>query len=231
MLRTISLLAIGAAMFSGCHPAPVTGPHTQCRAWQNIDFSQLPAHLNDDPRGPLLEDIWKDWANTENGVVWEADSAISAVHFISYPGGLTTVPEVREIIGRRSRAGWEIHARSAPAILPQPPQWTEWRRVRLTSQGESKLNSILGDPCFWAAPRFLESEVRLVNGRGDSRPDGPSTGYDVTNGDRRWGGWHFSWSLGPQGQLRSLLLAEAFGLQEWVDDDIGPEGWFDWPNG
>jgi hypothetical protein len=230
MMRTTFLLAVAAAMVSGCHSASTIVTPAQCPAWQNIDFSGLPTHLNDDPHDPLLENIWADWANTESGVVWGAGSPTSAVHFITSPGGLTTDPTVREIIGRQSPAGWEIYARSTPSNPAERPHWTDWRRVRLSSNGERKLTAILRDPCFWAAPRFLEGEVHLLNGRGDARPDGPSTGYDVTHGDRRWGGWHFSWSVGPQGQLRSLLLAEAFGLPEWVDDDIGPDGWFDWPS-
>lgn len=221
-MRAIILLAAGAAMIAGCHSTPATVTPAQCPAWRNVDFSALPTHLNNDPLEPLLEDFWKGWANAENGIVWDVDDPISTVHFTTSPGGLTTDPTMREVAGRQTRAGWEIYARSTPANSPQELRWTEWRRVRLTPQGERKLDSILRDPCFWAAPRFLEGEVRLLNGRDDLRPDGPSTGYDVTHERQHWGGWHFSWSLGPQGQLRSLLLAEAFGLPEWVDEDIGP---------
>lgn len=157
-------------------------------------------------------------------------SPTSSVHFITWPGGLTTDPTVREVVGRQSADGWEIYARSGTAPGLQEQRWTDWRRVQLTPRGKKRLTAILEDQCLWSAPRFLDGEVRLLNGRGDARPDGPSTGYDVTRGNRRWGGWHFSWSVGPPGQLRSLLLSETFGLPEWVENDIGPDGWFDWPS-
>lgn len=230
MIRTIALLTVGLTVVSGCDSVTTAVTPAQCSAWQNIDYSELPTHLNDDPLDPRMEDFWRNWADTESGVSWNADNPNSTVHFITSPGGLTTDPTIREVIGRQSAAGWEIYARSTPANSPEHLSWTDWRRVRLTSPGEKRINSVLNDPCFWVAPRFLDGEVRLVNGRGDARPDGPSTGYDVTRGKQRWGGWHFSWSLGPQGQLRSILLAEAFGRPEGIDDDIGPNGWFDWPN-
>lgn len=227
-MRAISALAVGAVLVTGCQPAAKTVSPAQCPAWRNIDFSKLSEHQNGDPNAPLWEDVWKNWANAETGIVWGADRPTSVVHFITYPGGLTIDPVVREVVGRQTEAGWRIYARSSSGHAPRP-QWTEWRSIRLTTDGERRLNSILADPCLWAAPRFLDSEVRLLNGRGDSRPDGPSTGNDLTKGDRHWGGWHFSWLVGPQGQLSALLLGEAFGLPEWVDEDIGPEGWFDWP--
>lgn|GEM_PF-4666303 len=229
-MKTKMLLVIVLMGVSGCRQATPTVTPEQCSAWQNIDYAALPTHLNDDPHDPLFEDVWKNWANTESGVSWSTHNPISTVHFVTSPGGLTMDPTIREVIGRQSAAGWEIYARSTPANSPQVLKWTDWRRVHLTSQGERSISSVLNDPCFWAAPRFLDGVVRLKNGRGDDRPDGPSTGYDVTYGNRRWGGWHFSWSIGPQGRLRSLLLAEAFGLPEWVDEDIGPNGWFDPPD-
>lgn len=228
MMRAITLSAIGLTMIVGCHSATTEVTPTQCPAWRNIDYSELPTHLNDDALEPLLEDIWKNWAETESGILWGADNPISTVHFTTSPGALTTDPTVREIIGRRSSAGWEVYARSASSASSQQLQWTDWRRVVLTTKGDRTLNSILADPCFWVAPRFLDGMVLLLNGRGDARPDGPSTGYDVTHGERRWGGWHFSWSVGPQGRLRSILLMEAFGLPEWSEDEIGPDGWFEW---
>jgi len=230
MIRKIALLTIGLSVVSGCGSVTNAVTPAQCSAWRNIDYSELPTHLNDDPLDPLIEDVWRKWADTDSGVSWSTDDPNSTVHFITSPGGLTTDPTIREIIGRRSAAGWELYARSSPANSPWRLSWTDWRRVRLTSRGEKSINAVLDDPCFWIAPRFLDGAVRLLNGRGDARPDGPSTGYDVTRGDQRWGGWHFSWSLGPQGQMRSILLAEAFGLPESVDDDIGPDGWFDWSN-
>lgn len=230
MVKASWLMPISVALLSACHPGHDIQSAAQCPAWKNIDLSDLPTNLNNDPSDPFLEDIWSGWANEQNSIVWKTASPTASVHFITSPGGLTTDPTVREIVGRQSADGWEIYARSGTAPGGQGQRWTDWRTVRLTPRGSGRLTAILGDPCLWVAPRFLADEVRLLNGRGDARPDGPSTGYDVTQGNRRWGGWHFSWSVGPPGQLRSLLLSEAFGLPEWVEDDIGPDGWFDWPS-
>ena len=230
MVRSSWLMAISLAFLSACHAGRDVQSAAECPAWKNIDFSHLPTHLNNDPDDPLLNDIWSAWANASNGIAWKTASPISSVHFITSPGGLTTDPVTREVLGRQSAGGWEIYARSGSAPGWRDQQWTDWRPVHLTPRGSDRLAAILRDPCLWVSPRFLETEVRLLSGRGDSRPDGPSTEYDVMQGNRRWGGWHISWSLGPPGQLRSLLLAEAFGLPEGVDADIGPDGWFDWPS-
>ena len=230
MVRASGSMAISVALLSACQSGHGIQSAAQCPAWKNIDLSALPTNANNDPSDPRLEDIWSRWANEQNSIVWKTVSPTSSVHFITSPGGLTTDPTVREVVGRQSADGWEIYARSGTAPGWQEQSWTDWRAVRLTPRGNERLAAILGDPCLWLAPRFLEGEVRLLNGRGDARPDGPSTGYDVTQGNRRWGGWHFSWSAGPPGQLRSILLSEAFGLSEWVEDDIGPDGWFDWPS-
>lgn len=230
MVKASGLIAISVALLSACHQGRDIQSAAQCPDWKNIDLSALPTNLNNDPSDPLLEDIWSAWANEQNSIAWNTLSPTSSVHFITLPGGLTTDPTVREIVGRQSADGWEIYARSGTAPGWQEQRWTDWRSVQLTPRGKERLTAILEDQCLWSAPRFLDGEVRLLNGRGDARPDGPSTGYDVTQGNRRWGGWHFSWSVGPPGQLRSLLLSEAFGLPEWVEDDIGPDGWFDWPS-
>lgn len=221
---------IGLALLSGCHPDGSVKAASQCPAWRNIDLSALPTHSNNDPDEPLLEDGWSAWANEPNGIAWKTVSPTSSVHFITTPGGLAIDPTVREVAGRQAASGWEIYARSGTAPGWQEQRWTDWRSVQLTPRGSERLNAILEDPCLWSAPRFLDQQVRLLNGRGDSRPDGPSTGYDLTRGNHSWGGWHFSWSVGPPGQLRSLLLAEAFQSAEWAEDDIGPDGWFDWPD-
>jgi hypothetical protein len=229
-MRLAIMLMTGAALISGCSPTPVSIDPKECPAWRSVDYSELPTHLNDDPQGPLLETLWKAWASEETSVSWSTDTPRSTIHFTTSAGGLTTDPTIREVIGRRGDSNWEIYARSTPIGPPHPTQWTAWRRVNLTASETLKLDSILADPCFWVAPRFLDGPVRLVNGRGDARPDGPSTGYDVTHGELAWGGWHFSWTVGPQGRLRLFLLAKAFGLQEWPEDKIDEEGWFDWPS-
>lgn len=154
MMRLASALVMGAAILSACRPTADDVTAEQCPAWRNIDFAGLPTHLNDDPQDPLLEDVWENWANEETGIVWSTDAPISTVHFITSPGGLTTDPMVREVIGRQAPSGWEIYARSTPSHPPWQPQWTGWRRVILTAQGQRKLNSTLADPCVWVAPAF-----------------------------------------------------------------------------
>lgn len=228
-MRSMTLMAVGLTLVSACHSPTTALTPAQCPAWRSVDYSELPTHLNDDPLDPLLEGIWRNWADAESGVSWETAKPGAAVHFKTSPGALTTDPTEREVVGRRSLNGWEIYARSGTAPGWRKQEWTEWRRIRLTPQGDRKLTAILADPCLWVAPRFLDQQVRLVNRRGDARPDGPSTAYDLMQENRRWGGWHFSWSVGPQGQLRSLLLSEAFGLPESDGDEIGPDGWFNWP--
>ncbi len=227
-MRLTSVLVMAAAILTACRPLPENVTADQCPAWRDIDFAALPTNLNDDPQAALFQDVWKNWTNGETGIVWSTSAPISTVRLITSPGGLTTDPSIREIMGRRDQSGWEIFARSAPTGQTLQVQWTGWRRVTPTSQGQSKLDSLLADPCLWVAPHFLDGPVRLVNGRGDARPDGPSTGYDISHGGRHWGGWHYSWSVGPQGRLRSLLLAESFGVPESPEDSIGPDGWFDW---
>ncbi|WGM31116.1 hypothetical protein KKHFBJBL_01356 [Brevundimonas sp. NIBR11] len=229
MVKASALVAVSLALLSACHRGPDIRSASQCPAWRNIDLASLPTHLNNDPDDGRWEDIRSEWANETHSIPWATRAPTASVRFTAFPGGLTTDPTVREVVGRQSADGWEIHARSGTAPGWQEQQWTDWRAVRLSPRGNRRLTALLADPCLWLAPRFLDSEVRLSNGRGDARPDGPTTAYDLTQGNRRWGGWHFSWSVGPPGQLRSLLLSEAFGLPEWVEDDIGPEGWFDWP--
>jgi hypothetical protein len=226
MANVFPLIAVCVAVLSACHPGPGALPAAQCPTWENVDLGSLPTHLNNDPGDPLLEDIWAAWAAERSNIAWRTTSPASTVHFVTSPGGLSSDATEREVTGRRSAEGWEIYARSRTVPLPPEP-WSDWRAVRLSPQASQRLDAILGNPCLWSGPRFLDDEVRLLNGRYDSRPDGPSTSYDVAQGHRRWGGLHFSWSLGPPGQLRSLLLSEAFGLPEWVDEDIGPDGWFD----
>jgi hypothetical protein len=91
------------------------------------------------------------------------------------------------------------------------------------------VDALLADPCLWDAPTILDAEVPLKNGRYDSRPDGPSTLYDVAVGKRRWSGWQVSWTVGPPGRLQRILLAKSFGLPESDLDEIGPEGLIDKP--
>jgi hypothetical protein len=223
-------LAVASILLAGCQLRIPPPEADQCPAFSYVDQARLPTHLNDDPADVPFEEVWTAWANRDPGLAWRTPNPEAAFHVTASPGALSEDPTEREIIGRRSGRSWEIYARSY-----EPRTWSErdqgeWRAIRLSREGEAALAAILRDPCLWSAPRFLDDEVPLLNGRYDSRPDGPSTTYDIVQGDRRWGGWHFSWTVGAPGRLRVLLLREAFGLREQVDPDIGPEGWIDRPS-
>ena len=225
MARISLLLVASAVLLQSCHDAPEAASAAKCAAFKNLDL----ANLHDDPEDGLLEDVWADWVREQPTVAWNTASPTGSFRVFTSPGGLTLDPTSREIVGRRSTGGWEIYARSLTP--PYPGQhWTPWRAVSLSQQGDQRLTAILRNPCLWAAPRFLDAEVRLSNGRYDARPDGPSTGYLVVDGQRSWGGWQHSWSVGPPGELRSLLLSEAFGLPQERNDEIDAEGWLDQPS-
>lgn len=223
--RTLLLIACCVAMTTACSPKPASVSIAQCPAFRNIDLRALPTHLNNDPREPLLEDLLTTWNKGQASVPWRTSFPTATFHFRTYPG-LSSDPTAREVLGRRSGKGWEVYARSQTG--PDRPL-TAWTPVRMSGEAEQKLAAILKDPCLWAAPRFIGDQVRLLNGRYDWRPDGPSTTYEVTYNGRRWSGWQFSWSLGPPGELRRLLLAESFGLPQHSLDEIDAHGWLDQP--
>ena len=228
-VRSMALLALAAVAMSACHAPTLPTTPVQCPAWRNIDYSKLPLHINDDPLDPLYEDVWAEWADQDLSIDWITDHPTATVRIDADPGMM--MPRIgRQVAARQSRSGWEVYARSTSLESAERFRWSDWRRVRLSGDGERRLSQLLLDPCLWLAPRFMESEVALRNGGRVAQYDAPSTSYDVTRGDQRWGGVHRSWAVGPQGRLRSLLLKEAFGLPEWFNEDIGPEGWDDWPD-
>ncbi|MFS0711442.1 hypothetical protein [Brevundimonas phoenicis] len=219
-----SCLAILTVALSGCAQGE-TQRVSECSAFAHVDQAALPSHLNNDPADERLDAIWTRWTQDQPDIVWRTRVPDATVRFET-SDGMVEHPARREVAGRRSSDGWEIYARSSS--LPGPlVAWSPWVPVPLSPGAASRLDALLAEPCLWSAPRFLDGEVRLKNGRYDSRPDGPLTGYDVSEGGRRWGGWHFSWMVGAPGQLRGILLAEAFGLPEYPLDEIGPDGWID----
>ncbi|MBO9500888.1 hypothetical protein [Brevundimonas sp. A19_0] len=98
----------------------------------------------------------------------------------------------RQVAARQSPSGWGVYARSTSLESYEQFHWSDWRRVRLSADGKRRLSQLLLDPCLWLAPRFLENEVALRNGGRVAQYDAPSTLYDVTRGDQRWGGVHKS---------------------------------------
>lgn len=222
---TRGLLILALALLPACTPRPEPITAVQCPAWKNVDLRALPTHLNDEPNEPLLEDLLTGWIRHPDGTNWKPASPTAAIRFQTAPG-MGSDRDIREITAKRSTEGWEVYARAQDISGP----WTAWRPVRLSPQAGRRLDATLEDPCLWVSPRFLGDQVRLLNGRYDWRPDGPSTRYDITREGHRWSGWHFSWSVGPPGELRRVLLAEAFGLPEYALDEIDSQGWLDRPS-
>lgn len=208
--------------------APVPALPVQCPAFENVDRSRLPTHLNDDPDGLSLNTIWNDWAKEQYDIGWRTVAPNARLHVETRAGALMEGSGVRVVVGRRTLAGWEIYAREG-ASPAWAPTWTPWREVRMSRAAQARIDAVLEDPCLWSAPRFLEQAVALKNGRYDARPDGPFNFYDVTSGSRRWGGMHFSWTVGAPARLRAILLSEIYGEPEFPGDEIGPDGWFDEP--
>lgn len=198
-----------------------------CPAFAHVDRTALPTHLNDDPAGERLDDMWTRWSGDRPAIAWRTPAPDATLRLMT-SDGMVAEPAAREIAGRRSARGWEIYARKSDLTGPSMI-WGPWAPVRLSSSAASRLDALLADPCLWDAPSFLDGEVRLKNGRYDSRPDGPSTVYEVSIGEHRWRGWHFSWTVGVPGQVRGVLLGEAFGSPQYGLDEIGPDGWIDRP--
>jgi predicted outer membrane lipoprotein len=221
-----SCLAIFAIALSG-YTVGENERVSECSAFAHVDQAALPSHLNNDPADERLDAIWARWSQDQPDIAWRTRAPDATVR-LETSDGMVEHPGRREIVGRRSEDGWELYARSSSLSGPLVA-WSPWAPVQLSPRAASRLDALLADPCLWNAPPFLDGEVRLKNGQYDSRPDGPLTGYDISAGGRRWGGWHFSWIVGAPGQIRGILLAEAFGLPEYPLDEIGPDGWINKP--
>lgn len=213
-------------LLTGCAPGEAARA-ANCPAFADVDRTAPPPHLNGDPAEERLDAIWRRWAGTTPEVGWRTTGP-EATFRLSTDTGMTAEPRIWEIAGRRGPAGWEVHTRTALISTPMMT-WSPWQPATLSSEATRRLDALLANPCLWEAPAFLDAEVKLKTGRYDSRPDGPSTLYDLTVGERRWGGWHLSWTVGEPGAIRNLLLAELFDQPEYPVDHIGPEGWLDAP--
>ena len=221
------LIALFPATGAGIGPATVSD--VQCPTFEHIDWTKLPTHLLDDPDGTSFETIWNRWASAPPDIAWRTERPQATLHIETTRGALSDIgPGMRVVVGRRSSNGWEIYAREGEH--PAAPAWTPWRDVQLSRSAQDRIDGVLADPCLWSAPRFLDQEVALRNGRYDARPDGPFNFYDVTSGSRRWGGMHLSWTVGAPARLRGVLLSAVYGEEEYPGDEIGPDGWLDQPS-
>ncbi len=231
MKALAALLIVPAVMlpatYAGIAPTPIS--EDQCPAFKSVDRSKLPIRQTDSaPNGPLLDHVWNEWANTDLGVTWRTQRPLAKVHVETVRGALSDRgPWARAVVGRRSAGGWEVYAREKDN--PTIPGWSPWREVQLSQEMQDRIDAVLADPCLWSAPRHLEQGVALKNGRYDLRPDGPFNYYDVTSGNRRWGGMHISWTAGTPGQLSIILMTAAYGDPAYEPDAIDSEGWLDSP--
>jgi hypothetical protein len=219
-------IAVATFTFFGCARSDVVR-EASCPAFAHVDRAALPTHLNDDPADDSFDAVWTRWSQRRPDLAWRERTTDAAIR-LETTDGMVSHPARREVAARRSSQGWEVYARSSrlagPAIA-----WSAWVPVKISASTASRLDTLLTDPCLWSAPQYLDGMVRLKNGRYDSRPDGPTTLYDVMAGNRRWGGMQVSWTVGAPGTLRGALLAEAFKIPEHSLDEIGPNGWIDKP--
>lgn len=208
-------------LLTGCAPGE-SARGVECQAFDAVDRNAPSPRLNDEPDEELLETIWKRWADAEPQLVWRSANPDATIRLSSAPG-MELHPTHREVVARRAGGRWEVHARSGGTAYPHI-DWDDWAEKPLSPRGTARLNALLSNPCLWNAPPFLNAIVKLKNGRHDFRPDGPSTMYAITNGAKHWGGWQLSWTVGAPGEMRNLLLAEAFGLEDYPVDQIDPVG-------
>lgn len=216
-------------LLGGCAPGEAARG-VECQAFATVDRTPPPPppHLNRDPAEERLETIWRRWADAPPEIAWRTTAPTATIR-LNTDTGMTAEPRTWDITGRRGQAGWEVHTRTASRSA-STLTWTPWRSATLSPETVRRLDAALADPCLWDAPPFLDAEVKLKNGRYDSRPDGASTLYDLSVGERRWGGWHISWTVGEPGILRNLLLADLFDRPNYPVDQIGPKGWLDAPS-
>jgi len=225
VVGSVAIAAIALLLF-GCKPSDVVR-EASCPTFAYVDRAALPTHLNDDPADLRFDALWTGWSQRLPDIAWRTRTTDAAIR-LETTDGMVPHPARREVAARRSSQGWEVYARSSSLAGPVT-SWSAWVPVMISTSTASRLDALLTDPCLWSAPRFLDGMVRLKNGRYDSRPDGPTTLYDVTAGKQRWGGMQVSWTVGAPGALRGALLTEAFKTPDHALDEIGPDGWIDKP--
>lgn len=200
---------------------------TTCAAFEQVDPNALPIFLPTISGNERFDEFWNRWRQDQPKIAWRTKAPDATVRFETSPG-MYPDRRFREVVGHRSGGGWEVYARSLDSSKRRV-RWSAWSSKSLSARGTQRLDSLLADPCLWQTPPFLNSKVKLRNGRYYAMPDGPSTRYDLSLGERRWGGWHISWTVGIPGQVQRLMLAEAFGLPEDPVDQIDPVGWLEEP--
>lgn len=220
-----AIAVISLALFA-CTPREVVR-EASCPAFAHVDRAALPTHLNDDPADDSFDALWTRWSQRRPDIAWRTRTTDAAIR-LETSDGMVSHPARREVAARRSSQGWEVYARSSSLAGPVI-NWSAWVPVRISTNTASQLDTLLTDPCLWSAPRYVDGMVRLKNGRYDSRPDGPTTLYDVAAGNQRWGGMQVSWTVGAPGALRGALFTEAFKIPGHSLDQIGPDGWIDKP--
>lgn len=219
-------ITVVALALLGCTPRNVVR-EASCPAFAHVDRAALPTHLNDDPADDSFDALWTRWSQRRPDIAWRAGATDATIR-LETSDGMISHPARREVVARRSSQGWEVYARSSSLAGPVI-NWSVWVPVSISANTASRLDRLLTDPCLWSAPRYVDGMVRLMNGRYDSRPDGPTTLYDVAAGKQRWGGMQVSWTVGVPGALRGALLSEAFKIPDHSLDRIGPDGWIDKP--
>lgn len=159
------------------------------------------------------EQSWKNWVREAPRKPWRGSPPTDWFRLYS-ADGFVPRQKLREVFGRRDGASWTLYAR-----LSRPGgAWSSWRRITLPATRSARLTAAFEQPCLWTAPRYLVGEIPLKDGRSALNPDGPLTLFDLHAGDRAWGEVQVSWMLGEPGNLRAIVLAEAFGLPEYRDD-------------
>jgi hypothetical protein len=218
-------LVLGLALVAAA-PAEAkqaTLPEQQkCSAFDQIELEKLPRASTRDPSDDLSE-WWSRWAAERMAEAW-SQSVMSDIEFrLDTTGGFVPRPLRYEVREQRVHQAWVIFARHKNGVWPAG-RWKRWNVVRITKPAQARLNEVIESPCLWQAPNFIPDEVPLKTGGWSTSVDGPVTLFDIRSGARRWRGIQVSRRLGPPGELRSLLIAAAFGQPEYVDKDVVSEG-------
>jgi hypothetical protein len=219
-------LAILALIIPAEALASEAGPAI-CTEFEQVDPNAEPINVLTPSGDEPIEVAWDRWRRDEPKVAWRTETSDATIRFETAPG-MHPDRRIREVVGRRSEGGWEVYARSLDGAKRRA-RWSAWSSKALSAQGTQRLNALLADPCLWQTPPFLRSLVKLRNGHHVERHHGPSTRYDLSSGEQRWGGWHIVWRVGIPGQVLELLLAETFRFPEVPIDQIDPVGWLEEP--
>ncbi|RZJ97492.1 MAG: hypothetical protein EON88_02795 [Brevundimonas sp.] len=211
-----TVLLIGAMAATPLDRTPKVLPGLNCPAFETVDRRFSPVHLNDDASEPRYDEVWERWARDPLPASAVSSTPAAFIHIDSTAPVLSS-DDGYEIVARRFGAEWEVHGRS----IGSGRDYGLWRRLVLSASVGAQMDAVLGDPCLWSAPRFLDTYMRLKDGRTDMMTDGPMTFYDIRVGQRRWGGLHVSRQISPPWRLRALMFHDLFGLPLGGEPNIG----------